>query len=94
MNESFMDRDPRVELIFPCYYPVRVMGLDQDDFAGFVIELVSRHIPGLRGEDFSTRSSSGGKYLSVMVGFTAESREQVDALNKELEEHPRVLFAL
>ncbi len=89
-----MKGNPQTELIFPCFYPIRVMGLDQDDFTGFVVELVSRHVPGLISENFSTRSSSGGKYLSVTVEFIADSREQVDALNKELEEHPRVLFAL
>lgn len=89
-----MSEKPLPELSFPCLYPVRIMGLDQDDFAGFVIELVSRHIPDLNPQDFTTRLSSGGKYLSVTVSFTAQSRVQVDALNKELAENPRVLFTL
>ncbi|MHC1781788.1 MAG: YbeD family protein [Anaerolineaceae bacterium] len=94
MSGKILNGDPKTELIFPCFYPIRVMGLDRDDFAGFVIELVSRHVPEICNADFSTRSSSGGKYLSVTAAFTAQSREQVDALNKELAEHPRVLFTL
>jgi uncharacterized protein len=89
-----MSEKPAPELSFPCLYPVRVMGLDQDDFTGFVIELVSRHIPDLTPQDFTTRLSSGGKYLCVTASFTAQSRVQVDALNKELAENPRVLFTL
>lgn len=94
MNGNNMEVNPKAELIFPCFYPVRVMGLNTEDFTDFVVELVSRHVPDLTEDDFSTRASSGGKYLSVTVSFTAQSREQVDALNKELAEHPRVLFAL
>jgi len=86
--------DPRTELVFPCVYPIRVMGLNEQDFPAFVLELVSRHVPELTPADISTRPSSGGKYLSVTASFTAQSREQVDALNRELAEHPRVLYTL
>lgn len=91
---KILNGDPKTELIFPCLYPIRVMGLNQEDFPGFVLELISRHVPGLSGEDISSRPSSGGKYLSVTASFTAQSREQVDALNRELTEHPRVLYTL
>ncbi len=91
---KILNGDPKTELEFPCYYPIRVMGLNEDDFPAFVMELVSRHVPELRGADISTRSSSGGKYLSVLASFTAQSREQVDALNRELADHPRVLYTL
>jgi hypothetical protein len=70
------------------------MGLNKDDFPTFVLELVSRHVPELSDGDITTRSSSGGKYLSVLASFTARSREQVDALNRELADHPRVLYTL
>jgi hypothetical protein len=51
-------------------------------------------VPELSDGDITTRSSSGGKYLSVLASFTARSREQVDALNRELADHPRVLYTL
>jgi hypothetical protein len=89
-----LNGDPRTELVFPCFYPIRVMGLNENDFPTFVLELVSRHVPELSDGDITTRSSSGGKYLSVLASFTAQSREQVDALNRELAENPRVLFTL
>ncbi len=82
------------ELSFPCEYPIRVIGKDEDDFAAFVMEVVSRHVPDLPADSYSFRPSSQGKYLSVAVTFIAESRAQVDGLYKELGSHARVLVAL
>jgi len=81
------------ELAFPCRYPIKVMGLNQNDFLDMVIGILTRHISYLSMDDFSSRTSSGGKYISISVMFMAESREQVDALYKELAENIRVLTA-
>ncbi len=89
-----MSDEPMPELIFPCEYPLKVIGKDEDDFFTFVRELVSRHVPGLPEEAFTTRSSRAGTYLSVSVTFIAQSRAQVDALYRELGLNPRVLVAM
>jgi putative lipoic acid-binding regulatory protein len=81
------------ELAFPCEYPVKVMGLNQADFHDMVVEIISRHVPGLPYESFSSRKSSGEKYVSVSVSFLADSRGQIDALYKELAENKLVLTA-
>jgi putative lipoic acid-binding regulatory protein len=81
------------ELIFPCEYPVKVIGRDENDFTAFVIEVVTRHVPQLTHADFSMRSSGGEKYISVSVTFTAESRQQVDAMYAELGRDERVQVA-
>ncbi len=89
-----MDDIPLPELAFPCEFPLKVIGKDEDDFFEFVLEVVSHHVPGLPFESFTSRHSGGGKYLSVSVTFIAGSRAQVDALYTELGSHPRVLVAL
>jgi putative lipoic acid-binding regulatory protein len=85
---------PLPELSFPCEYPLKVIGKAEDNFMEFVVELVSRHVPGLPLEAFTARSSREGTYLSVSVTFIAESRAQVDALYQELGLYPRVLVAM
>jgi putative lipoic acid-binding regulatory protein len=85
---------PLPELSFPCEYPLKVIGKDENNFKEFVVELVSRHVPGLPMEAFTTRSSRAGTYLSVSVTFIAESRAQVDALYQELGLYPQVLVAM
>jgi uncharacterized protein len=89
-----MDDLPMPELKFPCEYPVKVIGRDEAGFFEFVTELVSRHVPGLTLDSFTSRRSGGGKYLSISVTFIAQSRAQVDALYLDLGADPRVLVAL
>jgi putative lipoic acid-binding regulatory protein len=93
MTQIIDSESPTPELIFPCEYPVKVIGRDEDNFFQFVVELVSRHIPGLEVERFTTHHSSSGKYMTVSVTFIADSRPQVDALYKELGQHQRVRVA-
>lgn len=80
-------------LQFPCLFPIKVVGLNTEAFAQAVRGIVGRHLPGERVE-FSDRPSGGGKYLSVTATFTAASREQLDALYRELNGHELVVMTL
>lgn len=93
MPQILSSDGPTPELNFPCEYPVKVIGRDEDNFFDFVVNVVSRHVPGLSPDEFSTRLSSGGTYMTVSVTFIAESRPQVDALYQELGQHQRVRVA-
>jgi putative lipoic acid-binding regulatory protein len=43
---------------------------------------------------FTSRLSSSEKYLSIMVTFTARSRDQLNAIYQELNDHELVLMTL
>ena len=79
---------------FPSDFRLRVFGLDDDDFATFVMVKVRRHVPELNEDAVDARPSHGGKYLAVRISFIAESREQLDAIYRELSGHERVLYIL
>ena len=89
-----MNGIPETAFEFPCQFPIKVIGKDLDDFELFVVEILRKHVSGLEEGSISTRPSSGGKYISVTVTFLAESREQVDAIYRELSSHKRVLMLL
>jgi len=89
-----MTEEPIPDLVFPCDFPLKVIGKDEDGFFEFVVELVSHHVPDLLPDAFTTHSSSAGKYLSVSVTFLAQSRAQVDALYEEMSRHKRIVMAL
>ena len=59
-----------------------------------VVSIISRHVPGLGEGAVQTRSSSGGKYLSVTVTFEAGSKAQLDEIYQSLTDHERVLMSL
>lgn len=81
-------------LEFPCRFPIKAMGLDDDEFVAHVLNLVSPHFPEICEEDIRTRPSSGGKYISVTVTVTATSKLQLDAIYYALTDSDRVLMAL
>ena len=89
-----MSEEPVPDLVFPCDFPLKVIGKDEDGFFDFVVELVSHHVPDLPAEAYTAHSSSAGKYLSVSVTFLAQSRAQVDALYEEMSRHKRIVMAL
>jgi len=81
-------------LEFPCRFPIKAMGVDEDEFVAHVLNLVSQHCPDIDEEDIKTRPSSGGKYISVTVTVNAASQLQLDAVYYALTDSDRVLMAL
>lgn len=77
---------------FPCLFPLKVMGLNTEEFEQAVRVVVTRHVPGEC--EYARRLSGGGKYLSLTATFTAESRAQLDALYRELGVHELVVMTL
>ena len=80
-------------LAFPCTFPLKVVGLNTGAFERAVRAVVRKHLGDVAVE-YVARKSSGGKYLSVTATFTAESREQVDAIYRELNGHDLVVMTL
>ena len=66
----------------------------QAGFAQSVLAIVQAHAPDFDGSTMEMRTSKQGKYLSVTCTIRATSREQLDALYKELCDHPMVVMVL
>ena len=81
-------------LTFPAEFPIKVMGRCVDDFAQGVMEIVLRHSPDFDPKTMEMRPSSKGKYLGLTVTIQAKSREQLDALYRDLCSHPAVVMVL
>jgi putative lipoic acid-binding regulatory protein len=81
-------------LEFPCAYPLKVMGRDSADFRATARRIVERHAGPLADSGVSVRASSEGNFVALTFSITAESREQLDALYRELTSCPEVLVAL
>jgi uncharacterized protein len=81
-------------LRFPCEFPIKAMGLADNDFDTLVVGLVRKHSSDLRENAVKSRVSNGGRYISVTVTIQAESREQLDRIYLDLTAEKRVLMAL
>lgn len=82
------------KLDFPCDYQVSVMGANNDEFKTSALATVRKYVPELKDSDIDTVVSSGDKYSSLRIHFTATSQEQLDKLYAELGENKLVKWAL
>jgi putative lipoic acid-binding regulatory protein len=79
---------------YPSEFPIKVMGVMQDNFAQTIVEVVVQHDATFHAGKMEMRPSSQGKYLSLTVTVTATSREQLDNLYRALSSHPMVKVVL
>jgi putative lipoic acid-binding regulatory protein len=89
-----MSSDDDTLFDFPCRFPVKAMGRDENDFETTVVGIVRRHAPDLGEGAVTTQPSRNGRFVSVTVTFTATSRDQLDAIYADLTAHDQVLMAL
>lgn len=78
---------------FPCSYPLKVMGLNNDMFEPAVKAIFETFL-GTVPLPYEKQFSSSNKYVSITVTFTATSSEQLDALYNALNSHELVLMTL
>jgi hypothetical protein len=81
-------------LAFPCAFPIKIMGRKERGFAQSVVDIVLKHAPDFDPASVQMRPSKMGTYLSVTCEIRATSREQLDALYRELCDHPQVVMVL
>lgn len=86
--------DAALAIAFPTAFPIKVMGRRESGFTTAVIEIVTRHAPDFMPGTLETRPSREGKYVSLTATINATSREQLDALYRELCDHPCVVMVL
>ena len=87
--------NPRESLIdYPSDFPIKIMGVMQDQFAQTMVDVVRKHDPEFHAGKMEMRPSSKGNYLALTVTVRATSREQLDNLYRELSSHAMVKVVL
>ena len=81
-------------LVFPCEFNIKIFGLASDEFQPPVLALIRKHLPDLPDSALQQRASANGKYNAFTVTVPVNSREQLDAIYRELTSSPYVLMAL
>lgn len=81
-------------LEFPCQFPIKVMGRNDEDFEFAVVQILRKHLPQLSEGAIRRRDSRQGNYASITIVIEANSREQLDAIYQDLTAAEQVLMAL
>jgi hypothetical protein len=65
-------------LKFPCEFHIKAIGHATQDFDAMVVSVVRKHIKAIYEGAVRSKLSSKGRFSSVTVAFTVESREQLN----------------
>jgi hypothetical protein len=95
---------------YPCDFPIKIIGRvgslpdslpnaaslehGRQEFTQAVLMIVKCHAPDYDEANLEVRISKKNTYLSLTCTIHAVSREQLDALYRELCDHPLVLMVL
>jgi uncharacterized protein len=81
-------------LKFPCEFHIKAIGHTTQDFDTKVISVVRKHIRTLYEGAVKSKLSSKGRYSSVTVSFTVDSRKQLDTIYTSLGALDEVVMVL
>ena len=84
----------KAELKFPCDFPISIMGMNVPEYHETIFAILKKHVPEVTEEGLKTSYSANKKYCSLKTHFTAQSREQMDELYKELTANELVKWVL
>ena len=79
---------------FPCEFPIKVMGRESESFRSLTLAIVERHAGPLESARISERPSARGNFVALTFTIDARSREQLDAIYRDLTSSGVVLVAL
>jgi uncharacterized protein len=83
--------DPSL-LSFPCYLPIKILGRNDSAFRDAAIAIVRAHYGA--EHTVAEQLSRQGAYLSLTITVNALSREQIDAVYRDLVGEPQILMVL
>ncbi|MCW9013709.1 MAG: DUF493 domain-containing protein [Gammaproteobacteria bacterium] len=79
---------------FPCQFPIKAMGKSGPDLEGAVLEIINRHVDDLSEGAIKLNASKGGKYTSITITITAQSKAHLDGIYMELTRCEHVLYSI
>ncbi|AIT08659.1 lipoate regulatory protein YbeD [Candidatus Francisella endociliophora] len=94
MSDKANDKQQETFFEFPCEFPIKIMANPQKETVEAILNVFEKHVPNHDKIDFKTKESKTGKYISITAIFTADSKEQLDNIYKEISSHPEVHMVL
>ncbi|PHS73664.1 MAG: transcriptional regulator [Cycloclasticus sp.] len=80
---------------YPCVFTIKTMGhAANSQFNLIVVEIIRRHVTEIAENAVTSKFSKTKKYISLSVTITAENKQQMDAIYKDLSDCEHVLMSL
>ena len=90
--KSMLNEPPKV--IFPCDYPIKIIGENHSDFKSQVTTVLENFVPDFDQTLASTRISARGTWIALTVNIIATGKPQLDAIFHDLKACSRVRLVL
>ncbi|MGE0097151.1 MAG: DUF493 family protein [Hydrogenophaga sp.] len=81
-------------IVYPCDFPIKVMGANVEGFAQAMTHVARAFDPAFDHGTIEHRPSKAGNYLGLTLTVRVTSREQLDELYRTLTTHPMVKIVL
>ncbi|WP_317889606.1 YbeD family protein [Francisella tularensis] len=73
---------------------IKIMSNPQKETVVFSLSIFEKYVQNHSEIDFNTKESKTGKDISITAIFTADSKEQLDNIYKEISANPEVHMVL
>ena len=70
--------------MFPCEYPIKVLGRTGAAFQSAVMAVFTQHAAGVLEQDVVVKDSRKGTFQSITVTIEAQSEEQLRLIHQDL----------
>jgi len=81
-------------LVFPCDFPIKMMGRQTPEFHQTARALIEKHTGPVQDDAIYSALSKNGRFVSVTVTISAQSQQQLDDIYRDVSSHDDVLMAL
>ena len=89
-----MSDESKKLLQFPCYFPIKVIGIHQATFITEIVALTQKHDPQFTSDQMKQQLSQENKYISLTLTVYALDQKTLDALYQDLSTHPQSRMVL
>ena len=76
--------EPPPKIVFPCSYPIKVLGRAGEDFGPAVMRIFHERAPGFEPGDVLIKDSRKGTFQSITITIEAQSEDQLRLIHQDL----------
>lgn len=89
-----MTKPEAPKIVFPCRYPIKVVGFECEELRSWVAEVMEKHAGPIPEEDVAERPSRNGRFIAITVAITATGEKQLAAIFADLKKSDKVQIVL
>ena len=79
---------------FPCLFPVKIIGINSQNFIDEIKQTTLNHFPNFKDEHFAQKLSEKNNYLALTVTVLAENQVMLDAFYQDITKNEHVRMVL